>query len=41
MGKVLDLDIPTRVDEFYDYYARFKKNYRSSRNANPELAEAG
>jgi tRNA isopentenyl-2-thiomethyl-A-37 hydroxylase MiaE len=40
MGKVLDLDIPTRVDDFYDFYARFKKSYRSSRKANQDLVEA-
>jgi hypothetical protein len=40
MGKVLELDIPTRVDDFYDFYARFKKSYWSSRNANPDLVEA-
>jgi hypothetical protein len=40
MGKVLELDIPPRVEDFYDFYAGFKKSYRSSRNANPDLVEA-
>jgi hypothetical protein len=40
IGKVLELDIPEDVGAFYDVYAKCKKDYRASRRANPELADA-
>jgi hypothetical protein len=40
MADVLDLEIPPNVEAFYDFYDKFKKTYRTSRRADPTLAEA-
>jgi hypothetical protein len=40
MADVLELDIPPRIADFYDFYSNLKKTYRASRKADPALAEA-
>jgi hypothetical protein len=41
MSSVLELDLPQRAEDLYDYYTKFKKNYMASRRgADPVLAEA-